>query len=438
MSTGQNRPSAEDIVMLSGTGMQVGALLRLDGPAPTPERLRKYVAERLDGIPTLCHTISGKGARARWVRVPVDVGRHVRHVTLPNGQGVREWATAHRLAPFPAGGPAWDLTLVTDGTATSTGHQPFRPFHLFYRVSHGLQDGGGLVRTLEKLFRSEPVPEDASSAVVPEPHGAPRPTARERYEAWGALTCPAKSGLWPMSATPAGAERWEWVSVPTGLLRAAGQAHGGTSNDASLAALARVTLRLAARRRPEWRGRRLPLYMPVNLRRSGAADACGNHVVLLALPLPGTLLPPAEFVRATARATGRVKGAGHRAAFTSVLRRTPRWATRAALWWMWRASNAAPTCSYVVFRHPLDLDGSPVVAVEPVTRHTRGFPVSVLLMSYLGRASVVFVTDPALPGMERLHLDWREELHALAGSSCSSGLVQPGSPCAPMRRGCSG
>ncbi|KOG90161.1 hypothetical protein ADK38_10265 [Streptomyces varsoviensis] len=81
--------------------------------------------------------------------------------------------------------------------------------------------------------------------------------------------------------------------------------------------------------------------------------------------------------------------------------------------------RAAVLCSNFVLRNPLRWRDDPVHAVDGVTALPPGVPLSVLLITYQERASAVFVSDPALPGMDKAHQHWQRIVHEQAATARS-------------------
>ncbi|MEU7044451.1 wax ester/triacylglycerol synthase domain-containing protein [Streptomyces varsoviensis] len=411
--------------------LKIGIVLHFTGePLSLPE-LRAHIAERARGIPALSAAIgggigggSGSGndldRGPRWARLPLDLAAHVRGLELPGGGAVEDAVSGLADAEFPRGGPPWDMTLLY-------GYAPGR-YALVYRVSHGVLDMGGVAHTVEALFGPGALPPERSSAVARGLEESPGGTARHGVAAARLLAgATAKSGVWPHPDHPFSAKRaYAWADVPRDALRDGARPYGGTCNDAYVAALARVTGAWLAEYAPHAYGRGAPMNVAVNLRGPGEADILGNHVVSGRLMLPGQEASPEQVFAATLRGTAPLKSPARRAAVRRLVRGSQRLvrslpprlmglSTRAFL----SPERAAVLCSNFVLRNPLRWRDDPVHAVDGVTALPPGVPLSVLLITYQERASAVFVSDPALPGMDKAHQHWQRIVHEQAATARS-------------------
>ncbi|MFI9270916.1 hypothetical protein ACIGXM_09430 [Kitasatospora sp. NPDC052896] len=372
--------------------------------------LRTHVTERLASVPALSATIVGSGTAVRWEQSAPVVTDRLRVRRLPLGGSVKDAVRDLDDDPFPPDGPQWDMTLLH-------GHEPDR-YALVYRVNHGVQDMGGVVYALEALFSAQPVPAAHSSGVVRALGDFRRAAPLDVAAAAVGLARLSARADWPMPEHPCSGRRaFHWASVPTGLLRSASRPYGGSANDAYIASLTRAVAAWAAEHAPRIAPDGLPLMVAVNLRRPAEADALGNYVFGARLAGPGREVSVEGSLRAAVRATARIKTASGREAIRRLQRAMPRRFLHNAMRSVRTTRTGGVLCSSHVLRHPLQFRGDPVHAVDSLTTLPAGAPASVLLLTYRGRSSAHFVTDPALPGMEALHRQWEEAVHLQARSA---------------------
>nr|WP_255671916.1 wax ester/triacylglycerol synthase family O-acyltransferase [Glycomyces amatae] len=377
-------------VASAATRPHIGAVLHCEGPPPSLERLAAHVVARLPRVPALRSVPAG----SRWrVEAGLDLEAHVVERRLEPGPAPLEAAVGELIgSPLPEGGPAWRLHLLHGRTGDG--------FALLYRVHHALQDGGGMLHTLEALFADDA--DAPSSAVYPGFAAPARASLRDFATGAGALLGGAlRAGSW--ASLPAGfsAEReHRWCEVPVDLLRGAARRHGASVNDAFLAALAHALAPAAA---PP----RVPFLVPVNLRRPGEEAAPGNRVVLASVALPGGERGAAGRLGRAPGATGALKSAGVREAVRRVTALTPAAVMTGMLKAVSRPARSATLASNLPLRRRLGFQGAPVVRVAPVMWAPLGVPAAALMLTYRGTAAVCFTTDPAMPGLDGLRDRWR-------------------------------
>ncbi|MGW1072837.1 wax ester/triacylglycerol synthase domain-containing protein [Streptomyces sp. NPDC002537] len=393
--------------------LRIGALLRLTGAAPRIGCLRGHVLERLPALPALTHYLADAGGG--WTRAErPDLGTHVvEHVLPPGGEHVER--TVQRLIrrPLPAGAPHWRLWLLH-------GHEPGR-YALLYLVHHSVQDGAGMLHTLETLFTPHGTPEAESSAVFPGLSPAPPVTFRDRARALrNSARTTGRSRLWASARHPLSSRRrFRWTEVPAARLRAVGRLRGGSANDAYLATLAHAVQDWGTGHwPPACRAAELPLIMPTNIRRPGEAGAPGNRTAMVRLVLPGGDIPLERRLDGAIRATAPLKSVCHREALrraAAAVPGVPAWALPGLLRAVATPATAAMGVSGLVARHDLQLDGDPVVRVLPVGCLPEASPLGTLLLTYRGVSTACFMTDRALPGLDTLHLRWRRIVSGAVG-----------------------
>ncbi|WP_424215720.1 wax ester/triacylglycerol synthase domain-containing protein (plasmid) [Streptomyces sp. BI20] len=412
MSDRLSRPAPLDLLVHEQPGLTVGALLHLRGARPTLAGLRAHVAERLPLLPALTTVLRGEGLDARWEHRAPDLRSHVREEHLPadGPTAVRAATRARGQAPFPENGPRWELTVYH-------GHTP-DAWALLYRCHHGLQDGGGVAHTVETLFTPRPPAHEDSSGVIRTLADGRRPSLRHLATAARLMArSTARTDLWPHPLHPHSTRRTlAWADVDTAVLRSAARRHAGTANDAYVACVGQTFA--------DWSGTHaahadlstFPLTVAMNIRAPAQAAAPGNRTLGSRVVLPGPHCPPEQYLRAAVRATAALKSAPHRAASSTLVTGAPRRVTHHSMRMLLAPERGAVFCSHVMYRHALAWQDRPVVAVDPLVLLPHGAPAAVLLYTYQGRSSALFVTDPALPAMHTLHDDWQRHAHDLARS----------------------
>ncbi|WP_159395394.1 wax ester/triacylglycerol synthase domain-containing protein [Streptomyces albireticuli] len=379
-------------------------MIHLTGQAPSLDRLAAHLRQRLDRLPALSLTMRGQGTAAVWCSQSPELDHHLRVHEVPIGADIYDAVRELHHAPFTEGRPPWTMTLLH-------GHTPGH-YAIVYLINHGLQDGGGIIRTLEVLFAHPAVDAASSSATVRTLCVPSRPSPRHYAQAAALLARSVKkSPLWPHPRYGYSTERvFHWAGVPTKLLRDLAGPFGGSSNDAFLATLARVASRWAVQRHPGYEGNRLPVTLAINNRRPAVVDLPGNRATGGRLDLPGHIEPLGQSLRSVVAATGLLKQAPCREAIRRLSENIPPSLLDRSFRSLLSPERAEVFSSHFAIRHELGFAGDPVHAIDPITVLPLGSPVSVLMISYQGQSRTVFVTDPALPDADRLHQEWRAEV----------------------------
>ncbi|MBB5121023.1 wax ester/triacylglycerol synthase domain-containing protein [Streptomyces eurocidicus] len=392
--------------------LRIGALLQLLGTPPHREHLRDHILGRLAGLPALTHFLTGAGTHWEPARYP-DPAIHVVDHPLPPGPGRLDLAVQRLLRePLPEGVPPWRIWLLH-------GHAP-GTYAVLYLVHHTVQDGAGMLHTLETLFTPHGVPDDRSSAVFPGLRDAPAPTPRDRLRALAAtVRATRRTEVWASARHPLSPRRtFRWARVPAASLRTVARTSGGSSNDAYLATVAHTVQGWSAEHwPPAHRSPELALTMPANIRRPEEASAPGNRTAMVRVTLPGGDVPLTARLESAIRETAPLRSRRHREALRRAAAgpRLPSWALRR----MTRAyatdpAHAAVGVSGLVVRHALRLGGDPVLSVTPVGCLPEGNPLGVLMLTYRGTSTACFMADRALPGLDALHLRWQRAVQCHA------------------------
>lgn len=392
-----------DVIVHRQLGLTVGALLHLEGGPPHLDELRAHVAGRVKMLPALSAVVTGEGVELRWTRREPCLDDHIRERQLPAGGSVEEVTRELSQAPFPVSGPRWDLTVLH-------GHIPSH-YAILFRAHHGLQDGCGVAHTLETLFSASAVPRERSSGVARALVEPPSPSLRQKVAAARLLVrTTAKTDLWPHPIYRYSPDRTlQWAAVCTDTLRSAARRYDGTVNDAYVASVARTFARWAAVHAMHTSRRTLPLTVAMNIRRPADVDAPGNQTLGGRLILPGADVSASRNLAATVAATAVLKSAAHREVLRRFAQGAPKRLISESMRLFLAPERGSIFCSHVMFRHPLSWRGAPVLAVDPLVLLPQGAPAAVLLYTYQGRSSALFVTDPVLPEMNTLHSVWQHE-----------------------------
>ncbi|MBF6328278.1 hypothetical protein [Nocardia transvalensis] len=368
------------------------------------------MAGRLDAVPALSTVMEGQGLHARWAARPPRLEHHVHERQVSADETVQAVMRELSRAPFPSGGPRWDLTILH-------GYVSGR-YAIVYRAQHGLQDGGALAYTLETLFSGRAIEHAQSSGVARVLLDPPSPTLRQTAAVASLLArSNAKTDLWPHPEYGYSQEQsLHWADVPTAVLREAARRHGGTTNDAYVACVARTFNHWLAAHAAHASGAVLPLNVAVNFRPPADAAVPGNRSVALRVMLPGHAAPRAGSLGAAIRATAPLKSAAHREAVRRLIQRIPRGLVHRSMRPFLAPERGAIFCSHVTFRNPLHWREDPVETIEPLVLLPLGAPAAAVLYNYQERSSVLFVSDAALPEMDILHHTWQEQAHQLGDS----------------------
>jgi hypothetical protein len=384
------------------TRPHIGAVLHCEGTAPSLDEVKTELADRLPRSASLRSRVNLRAKR--WDLAPtVALDAHVAEAVLEPGPDAVDQAVRRLIhEPLPATGPHWQLHLLH-------GHEPGR-YALLYRVHHALQDGAGMLGALEALFGDQDPAE--SSAVYPFPQ-QPKATPAELGRTVGALGyAMRRKGIW----APAGIEfssrrTLAWAEVPADALRTAGRRHGGTANDAYLAALGHGLAEWAAERHgPAIAAPPVTLLIPANVRR--APDAPGNRIALAIAEVPGGERTADQRLKAVAASTADLKSPARREALRRIAAAAPAWLMIRVLTALRSPARTAALASNLVLRSPLRFRGDPVTRVVPVMWTPEGVPMTALLITYQGTASVCFTTDAAIPGLDGIHERWRRTVES--------------------------
>ncbi len=137
-----------------GPPFAIGALVVLDGPAPSPEEIREIIGTRISGAQRMRQRLVVDSLRVRqpaWEDAEPDLKHHVQHVQLgPDAdQADLESAVAEIMqTPMDHDRPLWDYTMftgLTDGR-----------WAVVSRVHHTVADGQGALLLTGRLIDIDP------------------------------------------------------------------------------------------------------------------------------------------------------------------------------------------------------------------------------------------------------------------------------------------
>ena len=307
--------------------MHIGAVGLFEaGPLATPEggidieRIRQVMEAGMHRIPRYRQRI----ARIPWFDHPVWVddarfnpAYHLRHTHLPRpgDERVLKRLVGRLMSQqLDRGKPLWEMWLVE-------GLQDGR-FAMVTKVHHCLVDGVGSAELVGAVMQVTPdQPVDAEPARwLPRPapsraamffdevvHRTRTPFAVARAacraalnprdalagvrETVGGLVDAVTAGLRPASPTPLNVEigphrRFDWTSVPLGILKEVGHRAGGTVNDAVLTVLTGALRHFLRRRGLQVDDLDFRAMLPVNVRAAAEQGRLGNRVAMIVARLP--------------------------------------------------------------------------------------------------------------------------------------------------------
>lgn len=318
------RASATDRAFLAMAGGEVpeqfGVVLVLEsgGARLDLARVRAVVAERVPAVPRLRQRLvdvpPGCGGPV-WVDDPAfDVRRHVRWAGCPvpgDEPALLELAAALVTAPLSRDAPLWSAVLVTGLAGGGVA--------LVLVLHHVLADGIGGLAVLAGLLDPGAAP---ATAGFPRPWPDRAALARDAVHEKGAAvrrvpsswrllrsSMGAGGGLHPpraddcsLMARTGPRRRLAAVRVEAARLRDAAHAHGATTNDAVLVAVAGAIQRLLAARGEHLD--RVVVAVPVSGRAAEQSAALGNMVspLLVTVPVTGDLAARLRSVAGQVRA----------------------------------------------------------------------------------------------------------------------------------------
>jgi WS/DGAT/MGAT family acyltransferase len=411
------RATSSDLVMLlmdrkGGTPEQLGAVLVLDqAPGTDAAAVERAIAERIRRIPRLRQRLvrvpPGCG-RPVWIDDPeFDVSRHVRRLRCPDPgdeQALLDLAADIITEPLPRSQPLWSAAVVTGLTGGRVG--------LVIVLHHVVADGIAGLAILRHLVddapaeATRPFPRPrppwtrlASDALRSRLRGLTRVPAAVRalqasFAAGGGIHAPPAT---PCSLLRPTSPRRRFTAVRTDLagLRAAAHRHGGTVNDAVLAAVAGALRAVLAQRDESVEHFRVGIM--VAGQRSRSADALGNAATPLLVDVPGD--PDTEARLAAIAGTVRAARASATGPAPIALV-APLSRALAALGLFRRYMRHQRRMHTLVSNvrgpdRPLALAGIPIESIIPISVGEAGnITVGFVVLSYAGTLTITVVADP--------------------------------------------
>jgi hypothetical protein len=407
------RLGAADLTMLASdcgpAPMHIAAILFVDGADDGTMAVLEALVDRARGVPRLTQVLDRPRRHPSWRRDDAaDPARHVSARTLTGGgeRAVLDDAAELTCTPLDRTRPLWAARWLTGWDESSA-----RRGALVVVLHHVLVDGVGGLGVLALL--ADP---DGEAETPPPAH---RPARRTGPRAWlhGLLELgvgvPRRAARTSLNRPTGPRRRLAVARVPLAAFREGTHRHGGTVNDAIVAAVVGALTDLLARRGE--RPRRLVVSVPVTARAAGDRRAGNdNGVIPVAVP---TALDRAGRVRHVATATARRKARprGRSALPLGALFR----ALAAGGWFRWFIEHQRLVHTFETnVRGPVErlrIAGHEVSAVLPVAVNPGNVGVSFAALSYAGELVVTAISDPlVVPDDEALLWSLADELRAFA------------------------
>ena len=410
-----DRLTAADLTMLATdcgpAPMNIGAVLLVDGADDGTSAVPDAVVGRAASVPRLTQVlVAGARGRPSWWRDPVaDPARHVaaRHLTGGGERAVLDEAAALVCTPLDPGRPLWSAAWLTGWDDS-----PARRGALVVTLHHVLVDGIGGLGVLAALADTGTAPDDLAT---PPRHEAVRPGVRAWLHGLRELGLGARplvrAARTSLNRRTGAVRRIDSHRLPLDTFHGGAHQHGGTVNDAMVAAVVGALTRFLAERgeHPD----RLVVSVPVSSRPAGDRRA-GNENGVIPVAVP-TRLDREGRVRHVAAATARRKA-------------SPRGRSALPLGAAFRALAAVGLFRPFVEHqrmvhtfetnvrgpvHRLRIAGREVSTVLPVAVNPGNVGASFAVLSYAGELAVTMTSDPAVaPDADALDAHLATELAA--------------------------
>jgi len=383
--------------------------------------------QRVEGVPLHPGSL-------QWVEVDeVDLGYHLRHVSLPDPGGtdeLLEFARTTAAGGFDPARPLWSFTLVDHVRVDGENRAAF-----IMTAHHVVTDGIGAIALAAHLFdlTADATAPDDTGAVTALP-AQPAPTSTlDRWlravahdvetaasiaatgmhdavpnmlnalrhpvdtvagvaatvQSVARVVVPTVDTKSPVMTARTMVHRFSVLEVPVDVLRAAGKAGGGTLNDAFLAGITGGMRRY--HQLHDAPVTELRMAMPISLRTDDHA-AGGNHVTVLRTVVPIDVADPRDRIAQLHEVGRRLRderSLAHTEAIAGVLNLLPRGVIGTMLKRVDFLASNVPGVPV-----PLYLAGSEVLRVFPFGP-TAGSSVNLTLMSYRGQCGIGIHTDTA-------------------------------------------
>jgi WS/DGAT/MGAT family acyltransferase len=466
MSQGhKDRLSAVDASFLhqerESSHMHVGAIVILEGPAPTREEFSEHIEARLHLVPRYRQKLSFprfEMGRPFWIDDPrFNIDYHVRHTALPAPGSIEQLrGLAGRIFSqrLDRSKPLWEIWLAQ-------GLEGGR-FALISKTHHALVDGVSGVDIATVLFDLAAVPEDppeADEAWTPasEPSQAelvaegikglirapgklageavkavsdPVGTADRAKEAFEGVSEVAWAGLNPAPDVPLNVQigphrRLFWAQTDLADFKAVKNGLGGTVNDAFLAVVAGALGRWLRSRGVRTEGMELRGLVPVSIRTEDEQHNLGNRIAALRGPLPVYAEDPAERLRIVREAMQGIKDS-KQALGAEVISGLEGFAPPTLLAQASRLNFSTRLFNLIVTnvpgpQFPLYLMGREMLEIVPVAFLPENHALAIAAMSYNGKLDFGLLGDyDAMPDLERFAGFLEESLAELKDAAKSA------------------
>ena len=468
----RERLSALDSIFLpmetENQPLHVGSVLILEGPSPSPDAFRHYVAAQLATMPF---------HRRRLMRMPLDLGRpiwvdaqvdlldHVHHGVLPPpGDEAQLCAMVAQVMhpPLDRSRPLWQLWQV-DGLAGGR-------WAVLAKAHHALVDGRsgtdvvGALLTASSHWQERPVVSHAAAGSRPPPSRlalvadlvcwlgrlpvravrfavrsvlAPRKTGRQVARLRLGLAQVLRPDLPPSVLNgPLGSDRtWRWTGGSLTDVVHLAHAADCTVNDVYLAVLAGGYRRFLLGRGEPLQGMALRAIVPVSRRRRGQPWRPGNLASAVFVELPVHLADARDRLSAVRSRTRQQKADRVAEATEAVVRMADHLPAALLLQGARAYGRAGQGRVNVVASNvpgPSEVRyfaGRRVLEIAPWLPTAQEVRTTTAMMSYAGRFTIGITGDArALPDLERLVAEVaREVAELVAPDAIASPTGQSGS-----------
>lgn len=459
-NTSIDRLTAEDELTLRWDGIwpqDIGAVALLDGSDLLDltgrfriEAVRAAIGSRLHHAPRFRQLLHAPQRRwlgaPLWVDAPAfDLNEHVKVLPLPAHSGEEELLrTTERLRRWrlDRSRPLWEMWFMPG--------LPDRQVGLFVRMHHAITDGMVAMATIGAFLDTAPhaaatparpwTPAPLPRArdlladnVLRRLHGIaaafsivarPRTAARQMFAAWPALMELLAGEPGPQTSLDrvVGPDRsLALIRSRLDLLREIAHRYDATVNDVLLGVTAGGLRALLHSRGERVDGVRVPIYVPISLRRGQRGVRQGNLIAQMVVPLPVGVSDPAVRVRQIAADTARRKAKSRASLGTMFHSGIP---TALMLKAIDRQRVNVESANIHGPEVPLYLAGARVLEVFPVLNLIAKVALGVGALSYAGTFDIGVVADrDAYPDIEIFAAGVRDDLHALAPSMPAPSIV---------------
>ena len=421
-----------------------GALLVLDGRPLSDragrfqiDRARSFIESRLERVPRfrqLLYVPPGRLGGPVWVDArQFDVSEHVTEIAVPGPAGEAEvLAVVEELwcRRLDRSRPLWSMCFLTG--------LPEGRVALFLRIHHAIADGVAAIATFAGLLDTAP---DAGPAAAQPWTASPPPSAGELFRdslrergaavrrSVSPLLHPARTfravrGVWPalhevfadqplaptsLDAVVGQGHNLAPIRTSLSLMKEIALAHGATVNDVLLALITAGLRRLLSGRgelEPEMVVR---ISVPVSLRLAERAQARGNLISTMVVPLPVGNPEPTVRLRRIAAETARRKTISRP---SMAIFPTNRLLGPLMLKAIKRQRVNVASTNVPGPGQPLYLAGSRILEVLPFLPLIGNEPLAIGAMSYAGQFNIMAVGDRELvPDLDHFAEGMRDELH---------------------------